>query len=1012
MSVSDDVKELYKKTSDSTVNKNYILDIDGITYDNENVVFGSFSLTEKLCSSEQLRFGECNASMLKLKMVADIGDISEKKIVLSQAINENSVAIGKFNVDSCVLTENKQYRDIVAYDNIILFNTNVSDWYNSLEFPIKMNNMLISLCESIGVEMADIQLINGEVDIEKTINPEDLKGITVLKSIAELNGGFFRATAEGKLEFVTLNTSLIDDYLEVKHYRSLKTENYTTDKITRLVIRTEEDDIGASTGEGDNAYIIQDNFLLYGSSTDKLKGIAETIYEAVKDITYIPYTAEHVGLPYLKCGSQISYKLVNGENFVGLMLQRTLTGTQVLKDTVKTSGTKNTKSTYGAENDVIKLKNRINRLKRTIEETNLVIENLEENLTNEIQQTDNELSVLVKKIAQLGDTGVTDIVVMYAISDTSTDAPTKGWSDVAPDWVDGKFIWQKTVTTYGNGETYESNAICITGATGSAGADGKNGENGKDGADGATGPAGADGKDGADGKGIKSITEYYAVSNSNSTVPTSWETSVQTMTSVNKYLWNYEKITYTDGSSSETSKRVIGVYGDTGATGATGGTGATGVGISNITNYYLATSASSGVTTTTSGWTTTVQSVTSAKKYLWNYEVVKYTNNTTSTTTPCIIGTYGDTGATGPAGADGEDGLTITSIVPQYYVSTSKTTLTGGSWSTTAPTWSKGKYVWTRSKITYSDSTCSYSAAVCDTSWEVANAIQAELALKIDKEKLISEINAAADVIKLLSNRLIIESTYFKLNENGAMECTSGKIGGFSISDKLTATISDAYIDPSSVEINKIRNSINGSYTLTTQEKTASDLNADGSVTIKDLLLAQKISFGVQNYSDCAGAKKSSVTVEINPKDSKKLIKLSGTNAWGRALEQYFGINGIKVENVLSGIVTGDIVQTSAGANLDDINSNLSDCIKYLGTYTFSMTVQSTKSLGRGQEYTVTLDKNYPTARFGIINQDINGDWVIINLKAWKDAQHPVLTYQNFYTSALSGNVSIHIYGN
>ena len=76
------------------------------------------------------------------------------------------------------------------------------------------------------------------------------------------------------------------------------------------------------------------------------------------------------------------------------------------------------------------------------------------------------------------------------------------------------------------------------------------------------------------------------------------------------------------------------------------------------------------------------------------------------------------------------------------------------------------------------------------------------------------------------------------------------------------------------------------------------------------------------------------------------------------------------------------------------------------------MTVQSTKSLGRGQEYTVTLDKNYPTARFGIINQDINGDWVIINLKAWKDTQHPVLTYQNFYTSALSGNVSIHIYGN
>ena len=118
-------------------------------------------------------------------------------------------------------------------------------------------------------------------------------------------------------------------------------------------------------------------------------------------------------------------------------------------------------------------------------------------------------------------------------------------------------------------------------------------------------------------------------------------------------------------------------------------------------------------------------------------------------------------------------------------------------------------------------------------------------------------------------------------------------------------------------------------------------------------------------------------------------------------------------------------IQTTAGVNLDalssivsshtssiaTLNSNLSNCIKYLGTYTFSMTVQSTKSLGRGQEYTVTLNKNYPSARFGVITQSINGDWVVINLKEWKDTQHPVLTYQNFYTAALSGNVSIHIYG-
>ena len=60
----------------------------------------------------------------------------------------------------------------------------------------------------------------------------------------------------------------------------------------------------------------------------------------------------------------------------------------------------------------------------------------------------------------------------------------------------------------------------------------------------------------------------------------------------------------------------IGVYGDKGATGN---------GIQSITNYYLATASGSDVTTDTSGWTTTVQTISAAKKYLWNYEVVTYT---------------------------------------------------------------------------------------------------------------------------------------------------------------------------------------------------------------------------------------------------------------------------------------------------------------------------------------------------------------------------------------------------
>ena len=79
--------------------------------------------------------------------------------------------------------------------------------------------------------------------------------------------------------------------------------------------------------------------------------------------------------------------------------------------------------------------------------------------------------------------------------------------------------------------------------------------------------------DGSDGKGIKSIMEYYMVSTVNSGITTGnsgWSTEIPTMTTINKYLWNYEKMIYTDNTSVDTIPKVIGIYGDKGPPGQTG----------------------------------------------------------------------------------------------------------------------------------------------------------------------------------------------------------------------------------------------------------------------------------------------------------------------------------------------------------------------------------------------------------------------------------------------------------
>lgn len=129
-----------------------------------------------------------------------------------------------------------------------------------------------------------------------------------------------------------------------------------------------------------------------------------------------------------------------------------------------------------------------------------------------------------------------------------------------------------------------------------------------------------------------------------------------------------------------------------------GENGTDGVGIKSVTNYYLASAVSSGITTAASGWTTNPQTISSSKKYLWNYEVITYTDAAISRTNPAVIGVYGETGDTG---------VGIRSIVEYYSVSASNTAAPN-VWTTTVPTLTEiNRYLWNFETITYTNGSTS-----------------------------------------------------------------------------------------------------------------------------------------------------------------------------------------------------------------------------------------------------------------------------------------------------------------
>lgn len=137
-------------------------------------------------------------------------------------------------------------------------------------------------------------------------------------------------------------------------------------------------------------------------------------------------------------------------------------------------------------------------------------------------------------------------------------------------------------------------------------------------------------------------------------------------------------------------------------------------GLVSDTLYYLASDQDSGVTVDTPGWSEEPQEITEALPYLWIYHLYTYADGRTETTEPCIVGVYGPQGEQGEQGDPGDPGapgVSVSKVEPQYYLSLSDSSATGGSWQNSLPSYVSGRFYWTRDKITYSNGTTDYSTA-------------------------------------------------------------------------------------------------------------------------------------------------------------------------------------------------------------------------------------------------------------------------------------------------------------
>lgn len=445
---------------ESSVPKNLIIQFDnGDVFNNDKIFSESLELTEAICSSEQLTFGNIESNCFKVTLSDTLQSHKNQWFNAYIVLNNNNKT--KFQFGRYCVAEDKAIgdhtrRNITAYDMLYtIVSSDVSAWYKALTFPITLKSFRKSFCALFGVSQVSTVLVNDSMLIERTIEPEQLTGGDVLRSYCEINGVFPNINRSGKLEYITLpnesslyelvpkndlypDNNLFPQEANAQHiyrslYRSCTYDEFTTHKISKLQIRQEEYDVGAFSGTGDNCYIVEDNFLVYGKNADELNSIADNMFNLISTYApYRPYEVMTVGNPCVNIGEGIRIS-TRYEIVISFILKRTLRGINSLKDTYSAKGVETYNEIVNdVRTSIVQLKGKTNVLTRTVDETkseltekiNDTATNITESYTSAIEQTAQSITSTLESEITDSVTNATNTLSSQIIQ-TATDI--KAW---------------------------------------------------------------------------------------------------------------------------------------------------------------------------------------------------------------------------------------------------------------------------------------------------------------------------------------------------------------------------------------------------------------------------------------------------------------------------------------------------------------------------------------------------------------------------------------------------------
>lgn len=284
-----------------------------------------------------------------------------------------------------------------------------------------LKEMRESLLEYLNIPYLKQNLPNDSIKITRTLDTSEnaqVIGTDILKYICELNAGFGKINRDGKFEVVQLTSAGLypeetlypseDLYPEESNYELLSAEEneanyisvayeeYETEAITGVIVKSNSDDVGQVVGTKDNAYMLTGNPLIYNKASEDLTKIGQNIFAKIKEITYRPNTTTLEGLPYLETGDY--YILTkNNDDVVSPIFTRTLAGVQALKDTFESKGNKLRINEDTQTSEIMSLQSKTMKIQKGVDGLLIEVTDLDENTSSRFEQTASKIEAEVKR---------------------------------------------------------------------------------------------------------------------------------------------------------------------------------------------------------------------------------------------------------------------------------------------------------------------------------------------------------------------------------------------------------------------------------------------------------------------------------------------------------------------------------------------------------------------------------------------------------------------------------------